>query len=74
MPNDVRVAPGRVHDLLTERSDVFFSYGGWTVKYGSIGVRLAKMNVSTMRELVTDSWRHSAPKKLVAAFDAASRA
>jgi hypothetical protein len=65
----VRVAPGRVHDLLEEHPDVFFSYGGWTVKNGSLGVRLAKVKIAMMRELVRDSWKHAAPKKVVAAFE-----
>jgi hypothetical protein len=60
----VRVAPGRVHDLLTEYPEVFFSYGGWTVRNGSLGVRLAKVGVALMKALVMDSWRHVAPKRV----------
>jgi hypothetical protein len=65
-----RVAPPhRVDALLTVQPDVFFSYGGWTERNGSLGVRLKKIGKEQMRELVVDSWKHAAPKKLVAAFD-----
>jgi hypothetical protein len=64
----VRVSPReRVHDLLAAFPTVFFSYGGWTERNGSLGVRLAKVDAGLMRELVTESWKHVAPKRVVAA-------
>jgi hypothetical protein len=68
----VRVAPDAVDALLATYPDVFFSYGGWTVRNGSLGVRLAKVDSAMMSQLVTDSWRHSAPKRTAAGFDAVS--
>jgi len=67
----VRVAPPElVRSLLSSHGDVFFSYGGWTVRNGSLGVRLAKASAKMLEALVVESWRHSAPKRTVAAFDA----
>jgi hypothetical protein len=65
----VRVAPReRVHDLLGAFPDVFFSYGGWTERNGSLGVRLAKVDAGLMRELVTASWKSVAPRRVAAAL------
>src|SRR5947207_1372222 len=66
----VRVAPReKVQALLEGEPDTFFSYGGWTEKNGSVGVRLKKIKVAQMRELVVDSWKHAAPKRLHAALE-----
>ena len=37
---------------------------------GWIGVVTSKVDADEMRELVTEAWRSTAPKRLVAAFDA----
>jgi hypothetical protein len=65
----VRVSPDGVQALLSSYPDVFFSYGGWTIRNGSLGVRLAKVDAAMMKELVTDSWKHAAPRRTVAAFE-----
>jgi hypothetical protein len=52
----------RLKALLKEHPDIFFSYGTWTYKNGALGVHLAKVEPSLMRELVTDAWRSIAPK------------
>ena len=36
---------------------------------GWIGVRIAKADTQEVRELVTEAWRMTAPKRLVRAFD-----
>ena len=36
---------------------------------GWVGVRFRTVNRDEMRELVTEAWRMTAPKRLVAAFD-----
>jgi hypothetical protein len=65
----VRVAPPElVRSLLSTRDDIFFSYGAWTVKNGSLGVRLAKAKAEMIEELVVESWRHVASKRALAAF------
>ena len=67
----VRVAPRpRLYALLKAQPDVFFSYGGWTERNGSLGVHLARVDAAQMRELVIASWRHVASKRALAAFDA----
>ena len=65
----VRVDPAGVDALLTTHPAVFFSYGGWTLRNGSLGIHLAKPDATMIGELLVDSWKHSAPKRAVAAFE-----
>jgi hypothetical protein len=59
----VKVQPReKVEALLAAEPEVFFSYGGWTTKNGSLGVKLTKVDAKLMRELVTLSWESIAPK------------
>ena len=61
----VRVTPPeRLFALLSGRPDVFFDFGGWTVRFGSLGVKLARVDPKLMRELLTDSWAQVAPKRM----------
>jgi hypothetical protein len=39
-------------------------------QHGWIGVRITRAQRDELRELVTEAWRMTAPKRLVAAFDA----
>ena len=65
----VRVAPRqKLYALLKAQPDVFFSYGGWTERNLSVGVRLANIDAAQMKPLVVDSWRHVAPKRALAAL------
>jgi hypothetical protein len=41
-------------------------------RYGWVEVTLARITAAELRELITESWRQIAPKRLVKAFDAAS--
>lgn len=67
----VRIAPRqKLYALLKAQPDVFFSYGGWTERNGSCGIRLAKVDAAQLRPLLVDSWRHAAGKRLQARFDA----
>jgi hypothetical protein len=60
----VRVAPPSELMLLLEgQPEVFFSFGGWTTKNGSLGVHLAAVDPALMRELLEGSWAHVAPAK-----------
>jgi len=60
----VRVAPPpRLRRLLAELPEVFFSYGGWTARNGSLGVRLARVDAALFELLLRDSWKHVAPKR-----------
>jgi hypothetical protein len=55
--------------LLRSDPDVFFTtphYDG----YAYVLVRLAWANPAVLAELIEDAWRLSAPKRLIAAYDA----
>jgi hypothetical protein len=65
----VRVSPPElVRSLLSEHGDIFFSYGGWTDRNGSLGVRLARIDANMMKELLVESFRHVATKTGLAAL------
>ena len=56
--------------LLASDSRKFFTtphYDG----YPAVLVRLAEADIDELRELLTDSWRLAAPKRVLAAFEAA---
>lgn len=62
----VRVKPmAKLKQLLDEQPDVFFDYGGWTWKNHAIGVRLSQVSAARFRELVTESWKLVATKRLL---------
>jgi hypothetical protein len=55
--------------LLRSDPDVFFTtphYDGWPY----VLVRLAQVERGQLRELIEDAWRLSAPKRVLAAYDA----
>ena len=54
--------------LITENPEAFFvpSYVG---QHGWVGVVVAKADRGEVEELITEAWRMTAPKRLVAAFD-----
>lgn len=60
---------GERDELLTCEPDSFFitpHYDG----YPAILVRLGAIDLAELTELLTDSWRLAAPRRLLAAFDA----
>jgi hypothetical protein len=57
--------PDRVEALLKSFPDAFFSHGYWTQRSGALGVNLAHADSALLRELLTDSWRRVAPKRLI---------
>lgn len=59
----VRVAPlERLEALMESYPEAFFSFGGWTTKYLSIGVHLPAVDAGLLQELMAGSYAHSAPK------------
>jgi hypothetical protein len=52
--------------LLADQPDVFFSYGGWTERNGSLGVRLARADAALVKELLIESYKRVAPKRALA--------
>ena len=47
-----------------------FSVSHYTGRFGWTTVRLAGIEADELRELVEDAWRRTAPKRMVAAYDA----
>lgn len=67
----VKVQPiDRVEALLAGQPEVFFSFGGWTERHGSVGVRLARVHPELLAELLTLSWSAIAPRGTAAARSA----
>lgn len=59
----VRVAPlERLEALMEAYPEAFFSFGGWTTKFCSLGVHLAAVEPALLRELMAGSYAHAAPK------------
>jgi hypothetical protein len=56
--------------LIQSRPDVF-SVPDYVGRYGWVGVRFDRVDPDELRELIVDGWRMTAPKRLVAAYDAA---
>ena len=57
--------------LLSSNPKVFFITDHYR-EYPAVLVRLDKVSKQIMRELLMNSWRRVAPKKLVAQFEAAA--
>lgn len=54
--------PERVGTLLMSQPEVYFSYGGWTVRGGALGVRLQHVDAAELRVLVESAWEGVLPK------------
>ena len=52
----------RCFELLEANPTLFFSYGGWTDRFGSLGVRLPKADARIVSGLVREAWARVAPK------------
>jgi hypothetical protein len=48
-----------------------FGVPAYVGRHGWVSVRLATVDPEELRELLVEAWRQTAPKRLVAAFDAA---
>jgi hypothetical protein len=47
-----------------------FAVASYTGRFGWVTVRLATVDPEELRELTIDCWRRTAPKRVVAAYDA----
>jgi hypothetical protein len=65
----VRVDRGERQLLMSAEPEVFFITDHYR-NYDLVLVRLAAIDDQELREVLTDSWRMVAPKRLVAALDA----
>ncbi len=52
----------RCFQLLEANPRLFFSYGGWTDRFGSLGVHLPKADAKSLAGLVRDAWERVAPR------------
>ena len=53
----VRLRPrDKLEGLLQGEPEVFFSYGGWTDRFGSLGIRLPAAPVPLVTQLVRDAF------------------
>ncbi|HEX6686372.1 MAG TPA: MmcQ/YjbR family DNA-binding protein [Candidatus Limnocylindrales bacterium] len=55
--------------LLAEAPDVY-GMAAYVGRFGWVEVNLSKVDRDELRELVTEAWRRTAPKKLVKQYDA----
>lgn len=59
----VRVAPlERLEAIMAEFPDAFFSFGGWTTSFCSLGVRFDAVDPELLQALMGDSYAHAATK------------
>ncbi|MFC5884550.1 MmcQ/YjbR family DNA-binding protein [Kitasatospora sp. CM 4170] len=56
-------------ELLAAEPEVF-DYPAYVGRHGWIGVRLDRVDPAELRELLTEAWRRTAPKRMVREFDA----
>jgi hypothetical protein len=47
-----------------------FAVAHYTGRFGWVSVQLSTVDPGEMRELIIEAWRRTAPKRLVAAYDA----
>ena len=52
----------RAVGLIAEHPGMFFSYGGWTTKLGSLGVHIAQANPKWLKALMAEAHARIAPK------------
>lgn len=48
-----------------------FSVPAYVGRHGWVGIDLSRVDPEELRELITEAWRRTAPKRLVREFDAA---
>src|SRR4051812_24593692 len=54
--------------LVDSNPDVF-AVAPYTGRFGWVHIKLAGVDSDHLRELLTEAWRRTAPKRIVAAFD-----
>jgi hypothetical protein len=55
---------------LVGRDPATFSVPAYVGRHGWVSIRLAGIDADELRELTVEAWRSTAPKRLVASFDA----
>ncbi|MGA5816240.1 MmcQ/YjbR family DNA-binding protein [Kitasatospora sp. NPDC094028] len=69
----VKATPADQAELLAAEPEVFSS-ARYVGRHGWVSVRLDLVDPEELRDLVTEAWRLTAPKRLVREFDAAADA
>lgn len=57
-------------DMLIRLAPETFAVAEYTGRFGWVSVELSTVDPGLMRDLVVEAWRRTAPKRLVAAYDA----
>ena len=57
-------------DMLIAADPDTFSVAQYTGRFGWVSVQLSTVHSGLMRDLVIEAWRRTAPKRLVAGYDA----
>src|SRR5256885_7406317 len=67
----VRTSKEEQQELIASDPQTYQS-AAYVGRYGWTSIQLSTVDVDELGELITDAWRRTAPKKLVAAYDARS--
>ena len=59
-------------DALIQSHPETFAVPQYVGRFGWVSVQLSSVDPTLMRELIIEAWRRTAPKRLVAAYDAQS--
>jgi hypothetical protein len=62
-------AAEEAEEWIAARPAQFFSYGTWTTRHGTLGVRLAAAPARLLQALVVEAWRAVAPERALATFE-----
>ncbi len=57
-------------EMLISMDPETFSVAPYTGRFGWVVVRLSTVNPNLMHQIITDAWRRTAPKRLVATYNA----
>ncbi|MEV4561165.1 MmcQ/YjbR family DNA-binding protein [Kitasatospora sp. NPDC049285] len=69
----VKARPEEQAELIAAAPQVY-SIAPYTGRFGWVRVELARVDAEELRELVTEAWRSTAPKRLLKDFDQGRRA
>ena len=62
--------PGRSRRPLTAAAPETFGVPAYVGRHGWVSIQLATVDPTELGELVVEAWRQTAPKRLVATYDA----
>jgi hypothetical protein len=65
----VRTSQEEQQELIASDPDTY-QFAPYVGRYGWTSIQLSTVDADELGELITDAWRRTAPKKLVAAYDA----